>query len=300
MKLIPDCLRHTITCRVEEFALRRSNRRGPDFICFGMQKAGTRWLFDQMNAREDVWMPPIKEISFFNRKCLVERNLSILERNKGSLPLVAHLSNGYKRRVFCRHFATYRRSQSGMEWYRRLFDLKGQHISGDITPDYSELEPTAIRRIAREFPRTKFILLIREPVDRVWSALCMDLRKGKVNKEQMTTWETLLPLLEKKNREMKSRPAELWQRWTAEVPSDRIAFWFFDDICTRPQQVVDEICGFLGIKAGPGLLPAKHNRKQGNEKIEMPPHIREKLTKYYAAELEVCATVFGSHAIKWR
>ena len=186
------------------------------------------------------------------------------------------------------------------EWYRRLFDHKGLRISGDISPNYSELEPDGIRLIANELPRTKFILLIREPVDRAWSALCMSLRKNRVSREEITNWDTLLPLLTSRKREMKSLPSALWKRWASEIPADRIRYWFFDDICTRPQQALDEVCGFLAIKPGPGTLPANFNRKQGNEKIEMPDHIRMKLTEHYAEEIEACAATFGGHAIRWR
>jgi hypothetical protein len=34
---------------------------GPDFLCVGVPKAGTGWLFDQLNAHPDFWMPPVKE-----------------------------------------------------------------------------------------------------------------------------------------------------------------------------------------------------------------------------------------------
>lgn len=162
MKLTSNRLKNSILARIEEFKLRRSDRRGPDFICFGMQKAGTRWLFQQMNARRDVWMPPIKEINFFNGSCLKAGNIRTLERNTGSLPLVEHPANRLKRLKFCQHFGTYNESRSGMEWYRKLFDHKGQMISGDVSPSYSEVEPDEIRRLVKELPRVKYILLIRE------------------------------------------------------------------------------------------------------------------------------------------
>jgi len=265
-----------------------------------MQKGGTRWVFDQMNAREDVWMPPIKEINFFTKKCLKVGNLRTLEQNTGSLPLITHPSDQQKRQEFCRHFRTFHPSRSDLEWYRALFDHKGDCLSGDVSPNYSVVESHDIRMIAKELPRTKFILLIREPVDRVWSALCMDLRKSNVTKEQITNWDTLLPLLAKRARAMKSLPSALWKRWSAEIPADRIRYWFFDDIRSRPDEVVNEICGFLGIKPGPGALPANFNSKQGNQKIDMPDHIREKLSEYYAEEIKACAEVFGGHAVKWR
>ncbi len=300
MKPLSHYLKRAFSRRSGAIARQPSNRPGPDFICFGMQKGGTRWVFQQMNAREDVWMPPIKEINFFTKRCLKAGNLLTLERNTGSLPLITHPSDKQKRQEFCRHFSTFHPSRSDLEWYRTLFDQKGDRLSGDVSPSYSEVESDDISMIAKGLPRTKFILLIREPVDRLWSALCMDLRKNKLTEEQITNWDTLLPLLNKRLRVLKSHPSELWKRWSAEIPADRIRFWFFDDICTRPQQVVDEICGFLAIKPGPGALAANFNSKQGKKKIEMPDHIRMKLTEHYAEEIEACAATFGGHAIRWR
>ena len=39
---------------------------GPDFICVGAQKAGTRWLYDQLAFHPEFWMPPVKELHFFD------------------------------------------------------------------------------------------------------------------------------------------------------------------------------------------------------------------------------------------
>lgn len=39
----------------------------PTFICIGAQKAGTDWFYDQFAAHKDFWMPPIKEIAFFDK-----------------------------------------------------------------------------------------------------------------------------------------------------------------------------------------------------------------------------------------
>ena len=39
---------------------------GPDFICIGMQKAGTGWAYDQLQYHPDFWMPPVKEIHYLD------------------------------------------------------------------------------------------------------------------------------------------------------------------------------------------------------------------------------------------
>ena len=41
---------------------------GPDFVCIGMAKAGTGWLFDQLNSHPDFWMPPIKGLSYLHKQ----------------------------------------------------------------------------------------------------------------------------------------------------------------------------------------------------------------------------------------
>ena len=41
-------------------------RPGPDFLCIGAQKGGTQWLYDQLQYHPDFWMPPIKELHYFD------------------------------------------------------------------------------------------------------------------------------------------------------------------------------------------------------------------------------------------
>jgi hypothetical protein len=45
----------------------KSSASGPDFLCIGMQKAGTAWLYDQLETHPDFWMPPLKELHFFDK-----------------------------------------------------------------------------------------------------------------------------------------------------------------------------------------------------------------------------------------
>jgi len=38
----------------------------PDFLVIGAQKAGTTWLFQNLRMHPQVWLPPEKEIHFFD------------------------------------------------------------------------------------------------------------------------------------------------------------------------------------------------------------------------------------------
>ena len=55
-------------------------RPGPDFVCIGAQKAGTTWLFDNLEVQAGVWMPPEKELHYFNRVCPNEELVGVEAR----------------------------------------------------------------------------------------------------------------------------------------------------------------------------------------------------------------------------
>ena len=40
----------------------------PSFLCIGAQKAGTTWLHAQLRSHPKVWLPPIKELHYFDHK----------------------------------------------------------------------------------------------------------------------------------------------------------------------------------------------------------------------------------------
>jgi hypothetical protein len=43
-----------------------ANGAGPDFLCVGVHKGGTTWLYQQLDSHPDFWMPPLKELHYFD------------------------------------------------------------------------------------------------------------------------------------------------------------------------------------------------------------------------------------------
>ena len=54
----------------------------PDFLGIGAQKAGTKWLYDQLIPHPQVYLTPIKEIHYWDvyRKLKLEGKSSLLQR----------------------------------------------------------------------------------------------------------------------------------------------------------------------------------------------------------------------------
>src|SRR6185503_5238860 len=46
----------------------RPHVEGPDFICIGMPRSATGWLYDQLAQHPDFWMPPIKELGYLGNQ----------------------------------------------------------------------------------------------------------------------------------------------------------------------------------------------------------------------------------------
>src|SRR5216110_527965 len=147
-----------------------SSRRDaqPDFICVGPQKTGTGWLYQQLAGHPDFWMPPIKELHYFDqlgRPALANPARPRDERDLRFLKSLKSVSAG---------------PHIDLENYARLFELKGSLLSGDISPGYSTLSDKIIQRVVGYFPKLKVIFLARDPVERAWSHLSMEVRSRQI------------------------------------------------------------------------------------------------------------------------
>src|SRR5207253_633787 len=115
----------------------------PDFLCIGAQKAGTSWLYRQLTEHPDFWMPPVKELHYFNllgRVPSVGSARARDDRDRRFLEAIKRLSA---------------RSHLDLEDYAGLFAVKGELLSGDITPAYSMLNDEVIERIVSHFPNLR-------------------------------------------------------------------------------------------------------------------------------------------------
>ena len=153
---------------------------GPDFICIGAQKGGTRWLFDQLSYHPDFWMPPIKELHYLNERIRVERAKPLYARALANIDWV----NRREQNPISRPL-----DHADVEWlealiwldgqpydldlYARLFNPKGTRLSGDITPTYGLVSDGSIADFLNRFPNIKILFFARDPIDRFWSQYCM-------------------------------------------------------------------------------------------------------------------------------
>lgn len=122
----------------------KQKTRDPEFLIIGCQKSGTSSLHHYLSLHPDVWCPDKKEIHFFD----YDYDL-------------------------------------GLPYYRQFFPLNEHNsrvkLVGEATPEYI-FHPYSAERIKKTNPNVKAIVLLRNPIERAFSAWRMGIRQG---------WETL-------------------------------------------------------------------------------------------------------------
>ena len=200
----------------------------PDFLCVGAHKGGTRWLYDQLQLHPDFWMPPVKELHYLDHRRPPETALSLKRRADKDL----ERTNEHRAKIALRPLdqrdVDFLAAFVGMTWWRTdfdayasLFSLKGDLISGDITPDYSRLSERTIARLMRRLPKTKVIFIARDPVERVWSHVTMRMGRGQIDRG--IDADGVMRLVRQRFVATRSYPSEIVARWRRYVPQDSSA-----------------------------------------------------------------------------
>jgi len=262
---------------------------GPDFLCIGAHKAGTTWLYQQLDSHPDFWMPPVKELHYFdqlsrvqrpaNPRCRDERDRRFLERLK-SLSAEPGID---------------------LENYGRLFESKASLFSGDISPNYSTLSDEVIRQVVGYFSNLKVLFLARDPVERFWSHLSMEVHYRQIEPFDATDINEVNRNLSRRGMLLRSYPSAVVARWKRYVDSEQFRVYFFDDLQRNPAELRRSILRFLGADPDQptGRLNADYNSWTRMEKLPLTNKVRSHLARYFKKELKTCAARLGGPARDW-
>jgi Sulfotransferase family len=261
----------------------------PDFLCVGAQKAGTSWLYRQLEAHPDFWMPPVKELHYLDQlhrtkrfhppRCGDGRDASFLES-------MENLSV---------------RSYLDLDSYGRLFCHKGPLLSGDISPAYSTLNEEIVERVVNHFPNLKVVFLARDPVERAWSQLSMGVRLGMIHRFDATDPEEVIRNLLNPGVLIRSHPSKVVARWKRYVLPENFRVYFFDDLKENPAELRRSILHFLGgdPEKPSGRLKPDENNNAGRDKLRLTAKVRARMARFFEHELKACAAKLGGRAISW-
>jgi hypothetical protein len=184
------------------------------------------------------------------------------------------------------------------EWYARLFrdaQAKGL-IAGEITPAYATLNEDVLRRMQRLNNKIKLIFVMRDPVERAWSAVNNAAKKGAAD---ASTVESSVKRARESGAAARSAYADTIRRLEAVFPASQIHYCFFDDLRDQPETLTSSVLSFLGVEpVSPVQLPRAINVAAGSKSI--PLEFSREMAGDYLPMVRDLSRRFDGPPQRWR
>jgi len=243
----------------------------PTFLILGTQKGGTSSLHSYLAEHSQLYMSNPKELHFFD------------------------LFYGY-----------------GLAWYKKHFkDSKNEYRQrGESTPYYL-YHPGVPALVKKHMPQAKFIVLLRDPVERAYSHFEMERARGA---EPEPDFETALRL--EKSRILDAAPflennpessnkahqtysyasrgfyVEQIERWFEYFPKQQFLFLKSEDFFANPKDALTTIYRFLEVEE---MYPSNFKAENTGNYETLSPEIHAKLKPLFAEDQEKLKTLLGEH-----
>jgi hypothetical protein len=242
----------------------------PTFVIIGAQKSGTRWLRYNLGLHPDVFAPD------------TEPNFFIDERAD---------------------------APDGLAWYQEQFaGWDGEPIVGEATPAYMIRHHDPARcadRIQRWIPDVRLLAILRNPVDRLCSAVVHHVRKGR-----LAPGTDPLVLLERDERELFERPLSLVEggRYAESLEpyldrfGDQLLVVLNDDLI-QPEAVYERALAHIGARPHappPGLGEVRFSNAAAGRAPALSPTERARLYELYADDIDRLEVLIGRDLSGWR
>lgn len=284
--------------------------RGPDLLVIGQQKAGTSWLYRELDRSPAFAMPPLKEFGYWDDM----EDLGRPEYLRTQVDLAWAWTRRDRRR---RRVPFYLRSRlphgtgPNPGWYERLLPPPGPRPRGEVSPDYSRLSEASVAALAARYPEARIVLLVRDPVERLWSHWTMYVLRNAVRFEHLTAElgtrprapeledvDLLLRFCRIPRVALMSSPTRIHARWADAFGEGRVHVAFYDDLVDDPTGFFRGIAGWLlGGPAPEHPIDAEPtNVSRGGA---LPDAIRPHLERHFAEERRAAAERFGGPALRW-
>ena len=205
----------------------------PNFLVIGAAKSGTDSLCAYLGQHPQVYMCPNREPSFF----VAEGQRDIPFRGPRDREVIERWDMWVSTR----------------ERYEALFaDVFTEKAIGEGSTWYL-YDEGALHRIHRHIPHARLIAILRNPVDRAYSAYTMLIRDGRE-----TTWD-FSHALAAEDAHVSAGWEPLWhyrrmgfyysqlKRYYDIFDASQIRVVLYDDFNTRPAEILRELFGFLEV-----------------------------------------------------
>lgn len=255
-------------------------RLAPDFLLIGGQRCGTTSLFRALMQHHRVVRPSFhKGVNYFD-----------INYHRGSAWYAGH---------FPLRRTANRRVPPGTQPV--VFEASGYYM----------FHPLALERAVRDLPDVKLVAMVRDPVERAFSAWKHETARGFETEPFMTALQREDERLEGERERLIAEPTyyshahrhhayrgrgeylELLRPVTDRVPRSQLHIMYSEDFFATPDQEFTALAEFLGIPVQVGMEFEQYNARPSTS---MPHEARAYLTEHFQPRLAPLEEFVGRKA----
>lgn len=150
----------------------------PTFLIVGAVKAGTTSLHEYLQQHPQIFMSPVKETNYFSDADMLFEHFNLDYRQDISTDIDKYLEGPMNKKIHIAHVRTWQQ-------YCKLFrDVSNETVIGEVSNSYLFLPSTAAE-IKKRLPEIKIVMILRNPVERLYSQFLMNLKLGKIKEKNL-------------------------------------------------------------------------------------------------------------------
>lgn len=271
----------------------------------GAQKSGTTWLYEYLDSRSDVYMHPIKEVHYFDGLYESEKWPNVVKnRRQKEADLRGMLAgsqgqNDIEQLEKLRHIEERNRYYEHPDMYMQHFasNAGGCRAFGEITAEYSTLSADTYEKMYGMHPDVRFVLLVRDPVDRLWSQIKMLSKFERRGFEPGKSQEQRVDrALGKEKVIARSRYDTTLKNLLDRVPESSLYVGFFEELFS--DRSLRRLCEFLSLPFVPGNYGQVVNESRGQR---LEPRQARRIFEQLAPTYEYFHARYGDRLpARWR
>lgn len=275
-------------------------------FCVGAAKSGTSWLAAFLRHHPDCYFRNLKELHYFDT----------LDEGGAKWRLKNHAKRLISER---KNLADQPNAESNtwlpqliedMEAWQALFDGEtaidadyldyigygrvSAQVVGDITPSYGQVSREMLKHMAEMAPDVKFVFIMRDPVERLWSGFRMLMaRQGE------DALEARIGLILGDHPENDTLKGVADYKGTLEklldvIPRENLHLEFFERMFSKEAQ--DRLCDYIGIAPRETLF--EHVEHKG-KRLELPSILRGEFAKKLEPQYNFVEKFMGGLPPEW-
>ena len=278
------------------------------FLCVGAAKAGTSWVHRQLSGHPECHFRALKELHYFNALDGRFLKREYVKHNGWQQDLRARVDLGeagpteqQSRRLADRAawldvLALGREDRDAFLGYLQE-GAGAAKVVGEMTPAYALLSTERLTGMARMAPDVRFLYLLRDPVERLWSHVRMIAGRrdpgGEVTQTRCTSILNRTIGGEETQIVRRADYAGAIERLTSAIPPAKLLSDVFEEVGAG--EGLNRICDFLGIKRIAGAPDPVYEGRA----LAMTPAQRSLATNWLAPQYAAAEAALGRRPATW-